>query len=236
MTIQDLAFSITAAFEGGSYSAINTFDQGIVSFGRWQFTLASGSQGRLLNSYISSGGSFSLPLTGYQDRINRKDASLKNDAQFLALLRQSATDPLMQSAQDALAWSLYYQPMMEKTITPRKLILPLSICWAFDTAINAGPNQLFIAKAEEDMGLPNHSTVVDRVQKGISEQKLMSLAIHRRSNALNAQAARDNLPGLTVRAQFWTNRVLAQDWNLYGNDGILTVKRGVTVRGNVTGR
>ncbi len=51
--IKRAAFNITAAFEGGGYSSYQNYDKGVVSYGRFQFTLASGSLFTVLEQYLA---------------------------------------------------------------------------------------------------------------------------------------------------------------------------------------
>src|SRR5215207_5631585 len=50
--IRKAAFNVTAGFEGGGYASYQNFDAGIVSYGRFQFTLASGSLFSVLDRYL----------------------------------------------------------------------------------------------------------------------------------------------------------------------------------------
>src|SRR5205085_211246 len=83
--IKAVSFRITAAWEGAGYATLQTYDKGIVSYGRFQFTLSGGALANVLNRYLSSVPT--SPLAAYANRVNARDVTLKNDQQFLAALR-----------------------------------------------------------------------------------------------------------------------------------------------------
>ncbi|MEO8396520.1 MAG: hypothetical protein ABI700_26235, partial [Chloroflexota bacterium] len=79
--VRSAAFNITSGFEGGAYDTYQTYDAGIVSYGRFGFTLASGSLFSVLDRYLSKATS---TVAGqlrslYLQRVHDRDAALRTD-------------------------------------------------------------------------------------------------------------------------------------------------------------
>lgn len=94
----------------GDYSKVATGDRGIVSYGRSQATLTSGSLGRLIVRYRAVGGRYADNFGDYESRIERHDPALAEDIEFLALLRKAGMDPVMRETQDLLFDEGYLTP------------------------------------------------------------------------------------------------------------------------------
>ncbi|GEM_PF-5347541 len=209
------AFNITAAFEGNKgYAMYQTYDAGIISYGRFQFTLASGSLASVVDSYLMRSNSpVAEQLRAYQARIRNRDASLRNDAQLQNLLVQAAAEKAMQDAQDEVVIKSYWIPSQD-SVTVRGIQTPLGQALLFDMAIQHGPANKLIRKAEEELGVPPRSRLVEN---GLTEQQLIQRVVDVRRRALYAQAERDRLPGLKRRADFWVDLVQKGDWRLQGD-------------------
>lgn len=227
------AFNITAAFEGGGYATYQNFDSGIVSYGRYQATLASGSLNTLLTAYLAKATSTEADQLRrvYSARVRAKDASLRNDTTFRTLLVTVAADPIMRAAQDEQATNGYWTPIMNDSATPRGVVTPLGQAFIFDMAINhgrTGAERTYLRPAELALGVAERSRVGTN---GITEAQLITRAVQLRRDRLYAIAAARNLGGLRVRADFWVNVVNTGDWNLQGDSsGLIEVKRGVRVQ------
>lgn len=220
--VRKAAFNMTAAFEGGGYATYQTYDAGIISYGRFQFTLAAGSFITVINRYLERSNSpISNELRGYMPRINGKDEGLRQDARLKELCIGAASDPVMQQIQDQVAVEGYYQPVLELSVLPRGLTLPLTYALIFDIAVNHGKYNHLIPKTEETLGVPPKSRVGSN---GVSEtQFTTTLATVRRDN-LYALAEKMKLPGLRKRGDFWVGIVGAGDWNLQGdNNGTVNI-------------
>lgn len=220
--VRKAAFNITGAFEGGGYATYQTYDAGIVSYGRFQFTLAAGSFITVINRYLerSSGGTAS-ELRNYLPRMNAKDEGLRQDARLKELCIAAAADVIMQRIQDEVATEGYYLPVFELSINPRGITLPLSQALIFDMAINHGRFNHLLPKAEEVLGVPNKSRVG---QNGVTEHQFITKLAELRRDNLYALANKHNLPGLKKRGDFWVNIVAAGDWNLQGDaSGIVNI-------------
>lgn len=228
--IRRAAFNITAAFEGGGYATYQNYDSGIVSYGRFQFTLAAGSLATVLNKYLEkSNTAVANELrTAYQGRVNSRDANLRQDARFKDLLIQAANEPPMQEAQDQAATQHYWNLVQELSIQPRGIKTPLGQALVFDMAINFGPRHGFLSDAEASFGAPAKSMLGTY---GATEAQLIGKLAELRRASHYRQAERDNLPGLKVRGDFWVNLIQQGDWQLQGDaSGNLTVKTGRVVQ------
>jgi hypothetical protein len=213
--IRKAAFNITAAFEGGGYSAYQTYDSGIISYGRFQFTLAAGSLLTVLNRYLErSNTATAQELRGYMSRLSAKDESLRNDSRLKALCIKAADETVMQEVQDEVAVEGYYQPVFELSIAPRGIMMPLTQALIFDMAINHGRFNHLLPKTEEVLGVPNKSRLGTN---GISEEKFVRTLANVRRDNLYALADKLKLPGLKKRGDFWVGLVNAEDWNLRGD-------------------
>ncbi len=228
--IRRLAFAITAAFEGTGYAAYNNYDAGIVSYGLLQFTLSSGSLGRVLETYIAASDSDeSAAIERYMERVRRKDNLLRNDAGFRQALLNAANDPAMRSAQDEVATSGYWQAVVDGYIMHRGLRLPLTWALLFDMGVNFGVNHGFVRLAEKQLGVPPRSKPGEN---GITEEQLMTRVAQLRKQSHDRQAERDNLPGLRRRGNFWMGLVNTADWYLQGDDSgrVYPMGRQISVR------
>ncbi len=228
--VRRASFNITVGFEGGSYDTYQNYDAGIVSFGRFGFTLASGSLFSVLDRYLSKATtSVAARLrTQYLQRVQNHDATLRNDTTLRDLLIASAADPLMQAAQDDVATELYWDLVQSLSVQPRNLVLALSQAFLFDTAINHGARHDMITQAEQFFNVPQKSRVIEN---GITEQQLMNKVAQIRHDRLYAIADAQNLPGLKPRADFWVNIMQIGDWNLQGDfNGNVLIKPGRSVQ------
>ena len=227
--IRQAAFNISAAFEGG-YASINTVDRGIVSYGWLQFTLQGGALHSVLLDYLNNSQSETAEkLRNYLAPVANRDPNLRNDRNFHSLLRQAATEPEMQDAQDKAAHN-YWQNIVNGYIRHRKLRLPLTWALLFDMGINFGPNHKLVRMAEDDLGVPRRSTPGEN---GITEQELTRQVAALRKRSHDRQAAQDpNAAGLAVRGDFWWDLVTRGDWGLQGdaNGNVVVFGRQVQVR------
>lgn len=213
--VRAAAFAITARFEGGGYDAYQNHDTGIVSYGRFQFTLAAGTLGTLVTRYLGLSPSAAAErLRPYQARILNRDPGLRGDGELRAALVAAAREPAMQQAQDQLAGEAYWDRTQQTAILPRDIRLPLSQALLFDVSINFGVGDGFLRMAERDFGVPPRSRLVEN---GISEEQLIRRVTELRKISHDRQAERDNQPGLKVRGDFWVGLAAAGDWQLQGD-------------------
>ena len=228
--IRMAAFNITEGFEGGGYASYQNYDDGIVSYGRFQFTLASSSLFSVLEKFTSrSSSSIANELrANYLDRTRNHDPNLRDDARYKELLIAAAADPIMHAAQDEAATQHYWNVVYDLSIKPRNIQTPLGQALIFDMGINFGPRHGFLGAAEREIGVAPKSRIGEN---GGTEEALIAALAWGRKASHDRQAERDNLPGLKVRGDFWVNLVNKGDWNLKGDaEGMLEVKTGRRVR------
>jgi hypothetical protein len=221
------SLAVTRVFEGGGFDSYQNFDRGVVSYGIMQFTLGSGSLGKVLAIYLNAS---QTPIaqalrSEYSMRVENRDANLRNDTRFRDLLKAAANEDAMQDAQYAVATTDYWEVMIRNYIQRRGNIrLPLSYALLFDMGINFGVNHPYVRLAEEALGVPPNSRPGEN---GITEQQLISKVAELRRDSHYRQAEKENLPGLKVRGDFWVNLTQDGDWFLRGDEnGFVYPKQG----------
>lgn len=224
--VRKAAFLITGAFEGNQgYATYQNFDRGIVSYGFIQFTLGSGSLARVINLYLANTSEgVADDLAKYQGRINERDPMLRNDTRLRDLLIEAAEEPAMQQAQDQVATEGYWKSVVDGYIMHRGLRLPLTWALLFDMGVNFGVNHGFVRLAETQLGVPPRSRPGEN---GITEEQLMKRVAELRKQSHDNQAARDNLPGLARRGDFWMGLVNNNDWYLRGINGTVNANGSI---------
>lgn len=224
------SFNITAGFEGGGYSTYQNYDAGIVSYGRFQFTLVTDGIFRLIDMFSTRSTS---PIASelraqYLERTRKNDPTLRQDQRLRQLLIEAGKDPIMQAAQDELATEKYWNVVLDLSIRPRGYQTALAHALIFDMGINFGTRHGFITKAEEESGFSARTNVAGNLP---AEQKIITRLAQLRKESHDRQAERDNLPGLRARGDFWVNLCKQGDWDLQGDaNGMVTVKPGVIVK------
>ena len=225
--VRKVAFNMASAFEGG-YGAINTYDAGIISYGFLQFTLAAGSLGTVLQNYCNRASSSTANgIRGYLERVINRDALLKNDMNFLSLLRAAANEKEMVDAQGEIGERGYWKAVVDGYIIQRELKYPLTWALLFDMGVNFGVNHGFVRLAEKDLGVQPRSKPSE---SGLSEEQLITYVAQLRKRSHDNQAARDNLPGLRKRGDFWMQLVTAGDWYLRGDSSGNVYPNGRTIQ------
>ncbi|NDJ62932.1 MAG: hypothetical protein GYB67_17565 [Chloroflexi bacterium] len=228
--IRKAAFNITAGFEGRGYASYQNFDAGVVSYGRFQFTLASGALFSVIDHYLrGASGAVADQLQGYRERILDRDMSLRHDRHLRDLLLQAAGDPAMRAAQDSVAAEHYWQRAVDLSVTPRQLRRPLSYALIFDMAINHGRLHDLINRAEEALNIPLKAPPA---LHNVTEERLMQRTAQVRRDRMYAFAGADPaLQGLKPRVDFWLRLIDAGDWDLQGDvDGFVLLKPGRRVQ------
>ncbi|KAF0106463.1 MAG: chitosanase [Anaerolineaceae bacterium] len=185
-------WAITSIFESGrpegNPAMYQNYDSGIVSYGRHQATLASGSLSLVLDEfYARSQSAASRTLRqGFDGRVKTKDEALRNDNDFKALLIQAAAEQEMTDAQDAVFDRFYYQPAISK-VQQCHLASPLGLAVAYDTRIQGGWLQVLNRLAARLGG-----SVVG--QNGIEEDRWIAVYLEEREAWLYeiAQRAENN--------------------------------------------
>ncbi len=135
-----LAYEITNRLEGGKVNSIQTTDSGIISYGKHQATLKSGTLYKVIDYFTDiSDTKTSKDLNSYLIDVKNKDAELKNNRHFLSLLEQASFEPQMNLAQDKVFSEDYWIPAVNKA---KELGLKSQISYAilYDTKIQGGLN------------------------------------------------------------------------------------------------
>jgi len=129
-----------------------------------------------------------------------------------------------QSYQNSDAWN----DIQELSVLPRGIQTPLGQALIFDMGINFGPTNGFLSLAEQELGVPVRGNVSMNLA---AEQQLITTLAQLQKESLNAQAERNNLPGLKIRGDFWANLVAQGEWELQGDEsGQIEVKPGSLVQ------
>lgn len=228
--IRQAAFNITASFEGRGYASYQSYDAGIISYGRFQFTLASGMLPLVVAQYAKNrpDGTTAKTLRDYyQYRLDARDRNLRDDPKLRALLVKAAADPDMQKAQDRTATEQYWDRTQSMTIQPRCIETALGQAFLFDVAIHHGIYHNLTGLAEQALNLPFKSCVGSN---GVTEPVYITQVARIRRERLYALAG-TALPGLRRRADFWLEQIDRGDWDLQGDhNGEVETYDGVHVR------
>jgi hypothetical protein len=221
------ALDITATFEGGysSYQA-NPNDAGIVSYGRFQFTLAHGALFKVINEYVKTSTSETANKikSDYFARVGNKDATLREDGTFKQLLREAARETAMQNAQNKIAKEKYWDMIIKLSAEPRGVITPLGRAIMLDMGINHGAYHDYFTLAEEALGVSERSKMPGN---GAKEADFFWEVVTKRKERMYRLADKHGWGGLKVRADFWVKMVESGDWDLQGDsNGKVYPKRG----------
>lgn len=224
--VRTLAFRFTASWEGG-FSAINNYDSGIVSYGFLQFTLAGGSLISVIQNYLNKSQSATAEgLRKILPRIESRDELLRDDRNFLDLLRDAADEQEMIDAQYEIGTNGYWNQVVDGYIVSRDLQYPLTWALLFDMGVNFGVNHGFVRLAERDLGVPSRS---NPALTGLGEEQLVTYIIQLRKRSHDRQAASSGFVGLANRGNFWMKLATDGDWYLQGGATGNFVSNGRTI-------
>lgn len=136
--------SIINVFEtgkpGGDYGNVSIFFDGPnrakqITFGKSQ-TTASGNLQQLLEEYIANKGKYADQLKPYVKSI-KTNLALSNDAKLIKVLKESGSDPIMQSTQDEFFDKVYWSKA-EAWAEKSGFTNPLSMLVIYDSFIHSG--------------------------------------------------------------------------------------------------
>jgi hypothetical protein len=137
-TFHRIANDITGAFEGGKPGTLNLYDRGIISYGKHQATLASGTLYPILKRFTElSTSDTATKLSSYLDRVNRKDETLREDSEFIRLLKEAAKESAMVRAQDQEFTRQYWEPA-KKIAAAGNIKTALGHAIFYDTKVQGG--------------------------------------------------------------------------------------------------
>lgn len=212
--VRKVAYRFTASWEGG-FTALNTYDSGIVSYGFLQFTLAGGSLISVIQRYVGKSQSDTANgLRAMLGRIEAREESLRNDTNFHNLLKAASNEQEMIDAQYEVGTEGYWQKVVDGYIVSRDLKYPLTWALLFDMGVNFGVNHGFVRLAEKDLGVPSRS---NPALTGLGEEQLVTYIAQLRKRSHDRQAAETGYVGLANRGNFWMKLCTDGDWYLQGD-------------------
>lgn len=223
------AFNITAAFEGSGYGSYQTYDQGVISYGRFQFTLLSGSLAAVVSYFTTISNSLTAQALkkDYLPRLQQRDRTLRTDDRLRAIMLRAATEPEMQTAQNKIAFDSYWRVVYQLSIEPRYIQTSLAQAMCFDIGIQHGTHHNLFSRAEIELGVPIKSRLGSN---GVREADFIYRVALIRQEILYSIATYQNLPGVRKRADFWLELVRSKDWNLDGDQNGYIVVNGRKVQ------
>lgn len=178
-------WAITSIFESGSPegnpAAYQTYDAGVISFGKHQATLASGTLNRVLQAYLSrsSSGTAQALRNEYAARVAQMDASLRHDGRIKQLLLEAAQEPAMSEAQDTVFEESFYKPAVTAA-REYNVRSPLGLAALYDTNIQGGLH-IVLPRVTERLG--------GKIgEKGITEPQWIGAFLDLREERLNRLA------------------------------------------------
>lgn len=202
---RDTIWAITSVFESGrpqgDPAAYQTFDAGIISYGKHQATLGSGTLGQVLHAYWrrSDSPASQALRQEYAARLERQEVALRNDTRLRALLQQAAAEPEMVEAQDEVFDQRFYQPAVVQA-QRHNVTSPLGLTCLYDTNIQGGLFLLLPVVVEKVGGIVAETGSGGRIDEAAwlgafldeREARLLRLAEQSEAagNRLNAEALR----------------------------------------------
>lgn len=210
-----VALDITATFEGG-YSTYQNYDDGIISYGRFQFTLAGGALYKVVKAYTDASSSDVAAQIKHQylSKIAKKDGTIREDETLKQLLREAAREAEMQNAQNIIAKEKYWDLVIRLSAAPRGVVTPLGQAMMLDMGINHGPYHDYFTEAEKRLGVPERSKMPEN---GANKHDFIRTAADFRKERMYRLADARGWGGLKVRVDFWVNLIASGDWDLRGD-------------------
>lgn len=219
-----IANDITSAFEGGKPASINTYDNGIVSYGKHQATLVSGSLYAVLKRYTQlSKSSVAGQIQGYLKQVEQKDPALRKEKPFLQLLKDAAGESAMAQAQDEVFSQKYWEPA-RKTAEKAGIKSALGQAIFYDTNIQGGLSTVLKRTQERLHGKPYTEQEFLSVFLEERRQRLLTLAeAKRKKGDLKTAAALEN--SAHSRVGSLKELAAAGDLDLRGQSGQISLGR-----------
>ncbi|BAZ32086.1 peptidoglycan L-alanyl-D-glutamate endopeptidase CwlK [Cylindrospermum sp. NIES-4074] len=188
-----IAGDITGVFEGGKPGSVQTVDSGIVSYGKHQATIASGSLYLILKAYTeSSKTSTAAKVAEYLAQVQKKDETLRKDEAFHNLLKDAAKDPEMVRAQDDVFSQKYWKPARQ-TAEKAGIKSALGETIFYDTKIQGGLEAVL------------ESTKQRLKDKKYTEQEFLGIFLEEREKRLYAIAKQKRAKGDEKTAKMLEN-------------------------------
>ena len=210
-TFHRIASDITSAFEGGKIGTLNLYDLGIITYGKHQATLHSGTLYPILKRFTElSSTATSTAMAGYLKRVEARDETLREDSAFIALLKEAAKEDEMDRAQDQEFTLQYWEPAKRKAAKDN-IKTALGHAIYYDTKIQGGLEYL-AGLTQKKLGGTTGQTVagkeileedslrtfvLQRIQWNLglsANQKKKAEDLNQSAQALEASAAADPDP------------------------------------------
>ena len=232
-------FAITSVFEtgtpAGNPAAYQTYDAGIISYGRHQATLSSGNLGRVVQAYVqrSSSPTSQALRQEFLQRLLNRDNSLREDGRLRDLLIAAASEPAMHDAQEMIFSQNFYRPSVESAGHYR-LNTPLGLACLYDTRIQGGIDIVANRTRNRLGGLPgdigkdsNPIREADWLLVFLDEREIRLLRLAQQSAARGDQTNANALRISTFRVKELRKLLLAGNLDLAGE----LVMRGQRIGG-----
>jgi hypothetical protein len=221
-------FAITSVFETGTAegnpAAYQTYDAGIISYGRHQATLSSGNLGRVVQAYVQRSDSPTSQALQqeYLHRLLNNDRGLREDGRLRQLLITAASEPAMHEAQEMIFAQNFYQPSIESAHQYR-LQTPLGLACLYDTRIQGGLDIVANRTRDRLGGLPGHIgkdsnpiREADWLLVFLDEREIRLLRLANQSAARGDQVNANALRVSTFRVEELRKLLLAGNLDLAG--------------------
>ena len=188
----------------GDYGQVTVLagDQGHLTYGRSQTTLASGNLHLLLQQYCETAGAqFAAGISPCLDRLRLRDFSLDTDPALREVLREAATDPVMRDTQDGFFDRAYFVPATHAAAAS-DLVTPLGQTVVYDSFIQGGwatVRKKVLAQAGP-------------VSAGVPEQDWVARYVDARKQWLASLP--DPLPKTVYRMDSFRDLMAADKWQL----------------------
>ena len=251
-TFHRIASDITGAFEGGKTGTLNLVDLGIISYGKHQATLHSGTLLGILNKFTElSSSATAKKMETYLDRVKSRDASLREDSAFIQLLKNAAAEPEMNQAQDEEFDRQYWQPAKRRA-AKHKVKTALGHAIFYDTTIQGSVDRIAtstVAKLGGTVGSVVNGKEIselellrafvdERIQLNLAfsaYQQSKSDELNKAAQELEDQAAGDPAKAVELKSEAAKKRSLAKQFaaNSYGLKVSSTKTRGPSFVGLV---
>jgi len=171
---RDIVSDVVGLHESdGRYNAFQNEDTGVVSYGKYQFTLMSemNSLFNVLKLYTDNSQTQTSKhiKDDYLNRVAEKDQTLKDDNSFRLLLKDAASEYAMKKAQEDVFIRDYYEPAKNRAAADG-VTSALGILFYTDTLVQAGLKGIDIIRS----GLAFSALYVnpESISKSISYSKM----------------------------------------------------------------
>lgn len=193
-------------------------DDGHLTYGRSQTTLASGNLYLLIKAYCDMPDAESAGrLSQYLDRLANRDLTLDTDMTLRALLRSAGEDPIMHTVQDKFFDRVYWDPS-EKDAARMNILSALGTTVVYDSHVHGSWVKI------RDITVQNHGkppavSEEDWIGFYVSERRNW-LATHQKA-VLHATVYRMDAFGQLIGAKNWALALPITVRGIHIDEGVL---------------